>query len=92
MGVGHRFAHPIASFLSSPSHSQKPATRSLALALGASITRRLAPSNAMHLPCDEGLIRLTDRLQPNHCQRANKREQPVVDLILKAKLHQQTVF
>lgn len=38
------------------------------------------------------VIRLTDRLQPNHCQRANKREQPVVDLILKAKLHQQTVF
>jgi hypothetical protein len=38
------------------------------------------------------VIRLTDRLQPNHCQRANKREQPVVDLILKARLHQQTVF
>ena len=38
------------------------------------------------------VIRVTDWFQPDHCQRANKREQPVVDLILKARLHQQTIF
>lgn len=29
------------------------------------------------------VIRITDRFQKDHCMRANKREQPVVDLILK---------
>lgn len=38
------------------------------------------------------VIRITDRFQPNHCQRANKREQPVVDLILKSGLDKQTIF
>ncbi len=38
------------------------------------------------------VIRLTDRIQKDHCKRANKREQPVVDLILKARLDQQTIF
>lgn len=38
------------------------------------------------------VIRVTDWFQPDHCQRANKREQPVVDLILKAKLDRQTIF
>ena len=38
------------------------------------------------------VIRLTDRFQKNHCQRANKREQPVVDLITKTGLHKQTIF
>lgn len=38
------------------------------------------------------VIHITDRFQPDHCQRANKREQPVVDLILKARLDRQTIF
>ena len=37
------------------------------------------------------IIKITDKFQKNHCERANKREQPVVDLIIKKKLHQQTV-
>ena len=37
------------------------------------------------------VIKITDKFQKNHCERANKREQPVVDLIVKKKLHQQTV-
>ena len=38
------------------------------------------------------VIFLTDILQPGHCQRANKREQPIVDLIHKNKLNDQTIF
>ncbi|WP_374520552.1 hypothetical protein [Hydrogenophaga sp.] len=38
------------------------------------------------------VIRVTDRFQKDHCMRANKREQPVVDLIVKAKLDKQTIF
>lgn len=38
------------------------------------------------------VIRVTDWFQQDHCKRANKREQPVVDLILKARLNQQTIF
>lgn len=38
------------------------------------------------------VIRITDRFQKDHCRRANKREQQVVDLILKAGLDQQTIF
>lgn len=37
------------------------------------------------------VIRITDWFQPDHCRRANKREQPVVDLILKARLDRQTI-
>ena len=37
------------------------------------------------------VIRITDKFQKNHCERANKREQEIVDLVLKKKLHQQTV-
>lgn len=37
------------------------------------------------------VIWLTDKFQKNHCQRANKREQPVIDLILRARLHDQTI-
>ena len=37
------------------------------------------------------VIKITDKFQKNHGERANKREQPVVDLIIKKKLHQQTV-
>jgi hypothetical protein len=38
------------------------------------------------------VIRITDKLQPGHCQRANKREQAVVDLVRKSKLDSQTIF
>lgn len=38
------------------------------------------------------VIWITDRFQKDHCQRANKREQPVVDLILQKGLHKQTIF
>ncbi|MBP8272714.1 MAG: hypothetical protein KAX42_12655 [Sphaerotilus sp.] len=37
------------------------------------------------------VIRVTDRFQQDHCQRANKREQPVVDLVLKSRLDRQTI-
>jgi hypothetical protein len=37
------------------------------------------------------VIRVTDSFQENHCQRANKREQPVVDLVLKKGLEKQTI-
>lgn len=38
------------------------------------------------------VIRLTDILQQDHCRRANKREQPVVDLVLQKGLEKQTIF
>lgn len=38
------------------------------------------------------VIRVTDFFQKNHCQRANKREQPVVDLVLKSRLDKQSIF
>lgn len=38
------------------------------------------------------VVWVTDQFQKNHCQRANKREQPVVDLILKKGLDKQTIF
>ncbi len=37
------------------------------------------------------IIRITDVFQKNHCQRANKREQPLVDLVLEKGLHRQTI-
>ncbi|MEK0446257.1 MAG: hypothetical protein RLZZ399_1578 [Verrucomicrobiota bacterium] len=37
------------------------------------------------------VIKLTDRFQKGHCERSNRREQPVVDLILAKKLHEQTI-
>lgn len=37
------------------------------------------------------VIKITNLFQQNHCQRANKREQPVVDFILSRRLHEQTV-
>ncbi len=36
------------------------------------------------------IIRITDQFQKNHCQRANKREQPVVDLVLQKNLQDRT--
>lgn len=38
------------------------------------------------------VIWLTDRFQQDHCRRANKREQPVVDLVLQKGLQKQTIF
>lgn len=38
------------------------------------------------------IIWITDRFQPGHCQRANKREQALVDLMLAKGLHKQTIF
>lgn len=38
------------------------------------------------------VIRVTDWIQPGHCQRANKREQPLVDLMLAKGLQRQTIF
>ena len=37
------------------------------------------------------VIKTTDSFQKDHCKRANKREQAIVDLVLKKKLNQQTV-
>ena len=38
------------------------------------------------------IIWLTDHFQKDHCQRANKREQPVLDLVLQKGLDKQTIF
>lgn len=38
------------------------------------------------------IIWMTDRFQKDHCRRANKREQAVVDLVLEKGLHKQTIF
>ena len=40
----------------------------------------------------KAVIRVTDLFQRGHCQRANKREQPLVDLMLAKGLHKQTIF
>lgn len=37
------------------------------------------------------IVRLTDCFQKGHCERSNRREQPVVDLILSKKLHERTI-
>ncbi|MES2999097.1 MAG: hypothetical protein V4787_00270 [Pseudomonadota bacterium] len=39
-----------------------------------------------------GIIRMTDYFQKDHCRRANKREQAMVDLMLEKGLHKQTIF
>lgn len=36
------------------------------------------------------IIWFTDKFQKDHCRRANKREQAVIDLVLKKKLHHRT--
>ena len=38
------------------------------------------------------IIWMTDHFQKDHCKRANKREQPVVDLVLQKGLEKQTIF
>lgn len=37
------------------------------------------------------VIKITDFFDKDHCQKANKREQDIVDLVLKKKLTEQTV-
>jgi hypothetical protein len=37
------------------------------------------------------IIRTTDLFQKDHCRRANKREQAIVDLMLTKGLHKQTI-
>lgn len=37
------------------------------------------------------VVRFLDFFQKDHCRRANRREQPVVDLVLEKGLHQQTI-
>jgi hypothetical protein len=37
------------------------------------------------------VIWVTDKIQKDHCQRANKREQPLVDMVLAKGLHRQTI-
>lgn len=37
------------------------------------------------------VIWLTNHFQQDHCRRANKREQPVVDLVLQKGLERQTI-
>lgn len=37
------------------------------------------------------VIWITNHFQDGHCQRANRREQPIVDLVLKKGLQKQTI-
>ena len=37
------------------------------------------------------VIRITDLFQKDHCRRANKREQPLVDFVLARGLEKQTI-
>jgi hypothetical protein len=38
------------------------------------------------------VIWITDKFQKDHCMRANRREQAVINLIEKSKLDKQTIF
>ena len=37
------------------------------------------------------VIRVTNHFQLNHCQRANKREQDIIDLVITKGLHEKTI-
>jgi len=37
------------------------------------------------------VIKLTDYFQQDHCMKANKREQPIIDLVEKKDLKKQTI-
>lgn len=39
-----------------------------------------------------GVIWATNHIQPGHCERANRREQPLVDFLVAKGLHKQTIF
>jgi hypothetical protein len=38
------------------------------------------------------VIWVTDRFQKDHCRRANRREQPVIDLVLRNGLDKKSIF
>src|SRR6202035_4713801 len=59
-----RFTQATASSMSLTSQSQKPATSSLVSANGPSMTVRPGPSNAIRLPCEEGLRPWAASLMP----------------------------
>ncbi|MDQ7046264.1 MAG: hypothetical protein Q9M39_01030 [Sulfurovum sp.] len=42
-------------------------------------------------PWAKFIIWLTDKFQENHCQRCNKREQGIVDLMMRKRLHEQNI-
>jgi hypothetical protein len=44
-----------------------------------------------HTRWGKAVIWLTNLFQKEHCYRANKREQPLVDIVLERKLNQQTI-
>ncbi len=44
-----------------------------------------------HKRCAKIVIYIKDKFQKNHCQRANKREQPIIDLMLSRRLNEQTI-
>ena len=37
------------------------------------------------------VIQITDKFDKEHCMKANKREQPMIDLMLQKGLHKQTI-
>ncbi|WP_122894026.1 hypothetical protein [Arcobacter peruensis] len=37
------------------------------------------------------IINVTNKFQKDHCERSNRREQPVIDFILARKLNEQTI-
>ncbi|WP_291951275.1 hypothetical protein [Campylobacter sp.] len=37
------------------------------------------------------VVKVTDFFDKDHCQKANKREQPIIDLVLERRLTEQTV-
>ncbi|MCI2235353.1 hypothetical protein MKD52_00670 [Helicobacter sp. CaF467b] len=37
------------------------------------------------------VIKITDFFQKDHCKRANSREQPIIDLMLRKHLNEQTI-
>lgn len=44
-----------------------------------------------HRTWAKAVIWIADQFQEGHCRRANKREQPVIDLILHKGLHHRTI-
>ncbi|BAF72673.1 hypothetical protein [Sulfurovum sp. NBC37-1] len=44
-----------------------------------------------HKPWAKFIIWLTDKFQKDHCRRANKREQDIINLMWKKRLHHQTI-
>lgn len=44
-----------------------------------------------HRSWASAVVWILNLFQKDHCQRANKREQPVVDLVLEKGLHRQTI-